>query len=90
MRKYLVLTPEFDYTEVIMDGMGPSYTVRDYVEVVAKNKKDAVALGVQHMLNRRYPDGDRYQYVHDQRSDNCSPYTGVRAYDRNDLRNGRV
>ena len=89
MRTYLVLTPEFDYTEVIMDGMGPVYTVRDYVEIVARNKKDAVALGVKHMLNSRYPDGDHYQYVHDQRSDHCSPYTGVRAYDRNDLRNGR-
>lgn len=90
MRKYLVLTPSFDYMEVIVDGQGPTYSVRDYVEVVAKNKKDAVAFGVMLMLEGRYPDGERYQYVHDQKSDNCSPYTGVRAYDRNDLQNGRV
>ena len=89
MRKYLVLTPSFDYMEVVIEGRGPVYSVRDFVEIVAKNKRDAVILAVHHMLHNSYPDGQGYQYVHDQRSDNCSPYAGVRAYDRRDLRDRR-
>ena len=90
MRKYLVLTPEFNYTEVINEYGGPSYDVRDFVEVIAKNKKDAVALGVKYMLTRSYPDGEDYQYVHDQKASDCSPYTGVRAYNREDLRRREI
>lgn len=80
MRKYIVLTPEFEYTERINELGGPVYTVRDYVEILAKNKKDAVALGVHYMLTHRYRDGQRYQYVHDQKASWASPYTGVKAW----------
>lgn len=90
MRKYLVLTPEFDYTEIVNEYGGPTYTVRDFVEVIAKNKKDAVALGVKYMLTHRYSSDQDYTYVHDQRSDDASPYTGVRAYSREDLRDRRI
>ena len=84
--KYLVLTPKFDYTEWINEYGGPTYPVRDFVEIVAKNKKDAVALGVKYMLTHRYSKEQGYKYVHDRRSDGLSPYVGVRAYSLSDLR----
>jgi hypothetical protein len=89
MKRYIVLTPPFLYHEIIVDGMGPYYEERDFIEIEAENKRDAVALGVKYMLTHRYPDGHRYQYVHDQRSDRLSPYTGVRATETGDNSNGQ-
>ena len=73
---WLIYTPPFDYTEPVLDdGSGPTYQVQDVIEVEAPNKKEAIRLGVKLML----ADKTRYSWVHDQRSDKCSPYTGVKA-----------
>ena len=74
-KRYLVITPEFEYTDIICDGMGPRYTECDAVEIEAKNARDAVTLGVKVMLDG----GRRFTYCRSQRIDGCSPYTGVRA-----------
>lgn len=79
MRRFAVVTPEFDYMEVIIGGQGPVHNVYDYIEVEAETAKEAISLGVGYMLTHNYSDGDKYQYVHDQRSDGLCPYTGVKA-----------
>lgn len=75
MKHYLVITPEYDYTEWVCEFGGPTYSECDAVEIEAENKRDAIALGVKYML--AHP--TKFQYVHDQRSDNLSPYAGVKA-----------
>jgi len=77
MKTYMIVTPEFEVRIPILDdGTGPWEWNADVIEVEAENKKDAIALGVQLMLKEYW----KYKYVRDQRSDGCSPYTGVKAY----------
>lgn len=72
---WFVVTPKFVYTEPLLDdGTGPTYDVCDVVEVQASTASEAKAAGVKAMLA-----DSSYQYVHDQRRDGASPYTGVRA-----------
>jgi len=75
MKKWLVVTPTFSYTEVILDGQGPSYDTCDVIEVEAETARDAVKLGVKTMLE----DHRRFTYCHEQRQDGACPYTGVWA-----------
>lgn len=77
MKRWGVVTPEYDYTEPILDdGSGPNYSVRDYIEVEARTKRDAIILGVRAMTQAGWR---VYPWVYDQRSDNCCPFTGVIA-----------
>lgn len=73
---YYVVSPSYERMEPIDDwGLGPTYDTCDIVEIEAKSKRDAVILGVRHML-KYYT----FKYVHDQRSDRACPYTGIRAF----------
>ena len=76
MPLYTVVTPPFLYHEIIVDGQGPYYEQCDVVEIIAKNRKDAVALAVNYMLKHKH----KYEYVREQLADRRSPYTGVKAY----------
>lgn len=74
MKRWLVYTPAFGVlVPVTYDGQGPFESEADVVEVEAVSKRDAVRLGVAEMLRRGM------RYCHDQRSDGCCPYTGVKA-----------
>ena len=74
MKRWFVVTPEFSYTEVILDGQGPSYDTVDAIEIEAETARDAVKLGVREMLRR-----PGFSYCEDQQSDERCPYTGVFA-----------
>jgi len=47
MKRFGVLSPEYDWVDVIVDGQGPTYTDRDYVEVEAENRRDARVFGLR-------------------------------------------
>lgn len=85
MKKYLVMSPEFSTTAEWIAGYPRYETVRDVVEVVARNKRDAVMLGVKYMLEH-WRD---FEYARDNRSSDLPPWAGIRAYSREDLRAGR-
>lgn len=73
--RWIVYTPNFTVTERILDdGTGPSYDIADAIEIEAKTKRDAIALGVKAML-----DGREYEYCRSQREEGLCPYTGVKA-----------
>jgi hypothetical protein len=74
MKRWFVVTPEFSYTEYIVAGQGPSYAVRDVIEIEAETARDAISLGVREMLR-----GRTFTYCEDQRSEGLCPYTGVFA-----------
>ena len=74
MKRWWVVTPPASYTEVIVDGRGPTYEEPDVIGIEAETARDAVKLGVREML-RDY----RFHYCRDQRLDERSPYTGVFA-----------
>lgn len=82
MKLYHVVTPEYDYTEYVCAEGGPTYPVCDVIEIEAKTRRDAVALGVREMLRGgkqgRY---ERFRWCLDQRLDGLSPYAGVKAYE---------
>ena len=79
MPVWYVVTPTFEEVEPVLDdGSGPTYSVRDVIEIEAGTARDAVALGVIAMLRSRYPQ-PKYIWVHDQRADGRSPFAGVRA-----------
>jgi hypothetical protein len=74
MRRWWVVTPEFSYTDVIDPEIGgPTYDVRDVIEVEAETKRDALLLGVKAMISDRH----RFEWCRDQRRDGLSPYAGV-------------
>jgi hypothetical protein len=77
MPHYWVVTPEFSYTEPVLDdGSGPTYDVRDVVEVEAPTARDAVRIGVKRMLSEwEFRDG----WCNIQRQSDACPYAGVRA-----------
>lgn len=71
--KYLVVTPE--YSDGGSEYEPPEYGC-DVVEVEAPTKRAAIIAGVKRMLagsRRAFP------WVHYQRGDGCSPFTGVKA-----------
>jgi len=74
MKRWLVVTPTFSYTEWVCAEGGPTYDTADVIEIEAETKRDAIKLGVREMLS-----GLHYSYCEDQRSDGLCPYTGVYA-----------
>ena len=73
LRTYYVVTPPYEYVDVIEDGWGPISLERDVIEVQAHTKREAIILGVRRMkaepgyhYHRRHCDGN--------------PFTGVKAY----------
>ena len=69
---YFVETPAYPYTEVVCDdGTGPTYDVRDVVEVKAKTKREAVIEAVRHWRRN----GAGYLYWQE-----GNPFVGVKAY----------
>ena len=69
---FFVESPEYHYTEVILDdGTGPSYPTRDVVEVKAATKRKAIIEAVRYW--RKTNAG--YLYWQD-----GNPFTGVKAY----------
>ena len=80
MPNWLVVTPYFDCKEPILDdGSGPTYSVRDVIQVEANNKSQAISRGVKLLLDDKRPGYIRNGYVQLQRGDNRCPYTGVTA-----------
>lgn len=84
MRRWLVITPEYSYTEIVCAEGGPTYTACDVIEIEAETRRDAIALGVMEMLKGGRTRGiigwyDAYRWCLDQRADGLCPYTGVRA-----------
>ena len=77
-KRWLVVTPQYEYMDVIVDGQGPTFWEADVIEIEAQTSRDAIALGVKEML--RYGRTKGYRWCHDQQLDRCSPYTGVKAY----------
>lgn len=78
MNRWLVVTPQYEYMDVICEGQGPIFWEADVIEIEANNKRDAIALGVREMLRLGRSQG--FRWCHDQQLDRCSPYTGVKAY----------
>jgi hypothetical protein len=77
MKPWIVVTPEYGYTEVIDPEIGgPTYDVADVIEVEADTRRDAIALGVKAMLS----DHRHYAYCLDQRGSDLCPFTGVKAF----------
>lgn len=75
MRRWYVVTPEYERVDPILDdGTGPIETMADVVEVEAETKREAVAFGVRLML-KEYRRG----WCRDARSSHQSPYAGVKA-----------
>jgi hypothetical protein len=80
MRRWYVVTPEYSYVvPVLDDGTGPLEYEADVIEIEAETKRDAISLGVKEML-RGWVGGCRYRWCLEQRMDDCSPYSGVKAY----------
>ena len=78
MKRWLVVTPEYDTVIPILDdGTGPLEPGADVIEIEAETARDAIALGVREMLRRGDPP---YQWCNDQRGDKLSPYAGVKAF----------
>lgn len=83
MKRWLVVTPEYDTIEPVTDeGQGPTITVVDVIEVEAETKRDAIVLGVKLMLENKWrPDKwTKFHWCRDQRCDKLSPYAGVKAF----------
>lgn len=80
MKHWYVVTPEYDEVDVICDGQGPIETVADIIEIEAETKRDAISLGVKEMLKPWYGKGEHFKWCKYQRSDNASPYAGVKAF----------
>ena len=83
LRLWYVVTPNFEYTEVILDGQGPTYDVCDLIEIEAETARDAVLLGVKEMLRGSRQEGSpfrRFTWCLEQRADGLSPYAGVKAH----------
>ena len=83
MKHYYVITPVYDVVVPVLDyGQGPVESGRDVIEIEAKTRRDAIALGVKAMLNARYgdfADENRFCWCQDARRDGENPYAGVRA-----------
>lgn len=72
LRSYLVVTPPYEYVDVIEDGWGPISNERDVIEVMAYTKREAVIIGVREMRTK-----PGYHWVRDT---DTNPYVGIKAY----------
>ena len=79
---YFVTSPEYDcYIDYVPEfGTGPRGTTRDWKEIVATSKREAVSIAVREWLAERR---DRYalddNWCSTQRADGLCPFTGIRA-----------
>ena len=73
-KQWWVVTPEVEWTEIIIDGQGPTYSDPDVILIEADTARDAIRLGVREMLR-----SSQYKYCRDQQWNEACPYTGVRA-----------
>jgi hypothetical protein len=83
LKRFYVVTPEYGVVIPVTDeGQGPTEWGCDVIEIEAETRRDAIALGVREMLRGGkggHGDGMRYEWCLMQRSDGCSPFTGVKA-----------
>ena len=71
-KKYGVLSPEISCTIPVLDyGQGPEEYYCCYVEVEARNKREAKAIAIK---NKEMKD-----WVNWQRSDNANPFVGLKV-----------
>ena len=75
-KHYSVTSPGFDYTEIVCEYGGPTYTVHDWALVIAKNKREAKTIAVRGRPEDLI-DGDLYTWVSDSRGDNMNPFSGL-------------
>jgi hypothetical protein len=75
---YSVITPVYSVMEIVIDNMGPTYDVQDWVDVVATSKREAVQIAVRDWLTENLPYRDK-NYVQDRKRDGLCPWTGIRA-----------
>lgn len=55
MKRWYVVTPEYDVIEPVTDeGQGPTITIADVVEIEADTARDAIAFGVKLMLQNKW------------------------------------
>lgn len=73
---FCVVSPPYFYHEIIVDGQGPYYEECDVVEVMAQSPRDAKTLAIRIMSKAPH----KFQHIRDCRSDNISPYTGLKVY----------
>jgi hypothetical protein len=89
MTRWYVVTPQYDMVVSVTDeGEGPPERGADVIEIEAETRRDAIALGVREMLRGRpggHGRGMRYQWCRDRRTDGCSPYAGVDAFEAEEL-----
>jgi hypothetical protein len=72
-----------------MMEVGQWSTGRDVVEIEAATRRDALILGVHEMLRLNKESGGRhYKWCADNRSDDLSPFAGVRALSEIDIERG--
>lgn len=83
LKRWLVITPEYGVVIPVTDeGLGPTEWGCDVIEIEAETRRDAIVLGVKEMLRGGkggHGDYERYEWCLTQRSDRCSPFTGVTA-----------
>lgn len=77
MKRYYVVTPEYEYQSA--DWYEPPEYGRDAIEVEAPNKRAAIIAGVKKMLTSR--NRREFRWCHDQRGDGCNPFAGVKAFE---------
>lgn len=70
-RVYLVTSPQYDYTEWVCEYGGPTYSVSDFCEVLARSKREARRLAIRHP--------DMQAWVDLARSDNKNPLAGLQV-----------
>ena len=70
MKHYWVISPEYEYKEVILDdGSGPMMVTRCSCCVEASNKRQAKILAIQHK--------DMQEWIKLQRDDKKNPFVGL-------------
>lgn len=81
LKRWYVITPEYSEVVPVLDwGQGPIEYGRDVIEIEAKTKREAIALGVREMLKGgRQTEWSFYKWCCSAREDGCSPYAGVTA-----------
>ena len=70
MIRWYVVSPKFDYTEIVCEFGGPTYEISDVVEVEANTVREAITKGVRLM--------EEWPLI--ARSDNKNPMAGCKAY----------
>lgn len=81
MRRWYVVTPEYDTVVPVLDfGQGPIERGADVIEIEAETRRDAITLGVKEMLRlSRGHAGFKFDWCRTMQSDGSSPFTGVYA-----------